>query len=365
MPGCQRDSGRADRRQLAGGYGFSSLYRRGNLGQGITIPLYELADYADSDIRAYEQCYRISPSITRVPIAGGTTIDADPEATVEATSDIETVIGMAPRARVLVYEAPGALSFNAALDIYGAIAGQDRAQVVTSSYGYCEPLMTEGGINFAQVESWIFEEMAVQGQSMLAASGDAGSEQCLPFLQLIGAPAYRLAVGDPAGQPFVTAVGGTAITRLASPPAETAWNETGPGAGGTGFPAPFDGQAGRPDTYPGNLAGSGGISQLWTMPGWQRHADASGNGSGEPCRAPRGQQCREVPDVSALAAAGQAATPGYAIYGTAGGFHGAGWLSVGGTSLASPLWAALAALAGRQAQPHRLGLLSPALYAIG
>lgn len=56
--------------------------------------------------------------------------------------------------------------------------------------------------------------------------------------------------------------------------------------------------------------GSGGISQFWPMPAWQRGFDTSGNSSGGPCGAPPGTDCREVPDVSALAAS-TPATPGY------------------------------------------------------
>ena len=81
-------------------------------------------------------------------------------------------------------------------------------------------------------------------------------------------------------------------------------------------------------------------------------------------RAPRRSGCREVPDVSALAAIGARGTRGYVIYGTAGAFKGKGWLTVGGTSLATPLWAALTALADQQMSGHRLGLLSPSLYRI-
>jgi subtilase family serine protease len=352
--------------QIAHAYSFGSLYRQGTLGHGVTVALFELASYARHDIATYERCYRISPSIRRVHIDGGTTIRANPDGTVEATADIETLTGMAPRAKVLVYEAPAARGLVSLLDNYGAIAQQDKAQVVSSSYGICEPLMKAGKVNVARIEARTFEMMAVQGQSMLAASGDAGSEQCLPNLaQLHGKPvAYQLEVGDPASQPDVTAVGGTAITQYGSPPGQTAWNQSGPSHGGTGYPAPFDGRDGRPAGYPGNMVGSGGISTFWGMPSWQRGFDASGNSSGSPCGAPRGTDCREVPDVSALAAGGQRSTPGYAVYGTAGDFHGRGWISVGGTSLATPLWAALTALADQRTPGHRLGLLSPALYRI-
>ena len=349
--------------EIARAYGFSAIYHRGFLGRGSTVALFEEADYANSDIATYTHCYGIRPVIRRVRVDGGTTIKASGLALEEETSDIETVTGLAPRARILVYEAPGN-SLATMIDNYAAIMAQDRAQVVSSSYGYCEQVLAAGHLSVILAEAGIFAGMTIQGQSMLAASGDAGSEQCLPFLSGLHGRAYRLAVGDPASQPYVTAVGGTAITRYGFPPTEKAWNQTGPHGDGSGFRAPFDGRDGRPKGYPFNAASDGGISAIWRMPRWQRGFDTSGNSSGVPCGALRGGQCREVPDVSALAAADSLATPGYAIYGTAGVFNGRGWQSIGGTSLASPLWAALAALADQQAPAHRLGLLSPALYQI-
>jgi subtilase family serine protease len=266
--------------------------------------------------------------------------------------------------------APATGGLATTLANYAAIVSQDRAQVVSSSYGYCEPVMVQGHVNVARIEATIFEEMAAQGQSMMAASGDAGSEACLQQLpppsarpsQLASPGYYQLALGDPAGQSYVTAVGGTSITRLASPPAQTTWNQSGPRHSGTGWPAPFDGAGGRPRGYPGNWVGSGGISMFWPMPFWQQGFDTSGNSSGQPCGAAVGSYCREVPDVSALAACcAAAALPGYAVYGTAGGFQVKGWQPGGGTSLATPLWAALTALADQRVAGHRLGLLSPAL----
>jgi subtilase family serine protease len=212
--------------------------------------------------------------------------------------------------------------------------------------------------------------MSVQGQSVLAAAGDDGSADCMPAQNTKVPPDpifYSLQVDDPGSQPFVTAVGGTEITRFGSPPAQSVWNQT---PYGQGFKAPFNGRPGHPARSPGNRVGGGGISRMWTMPAWQVGFDHSSNSSGKPCHAKRGQDCREVPDVSALAAIGTPASPGfrstrgYVIYGTAGGFGGKGWRTVGGTSLATPLWAALTALADQQRGSHRLGLLSPSLYRI-
>lgn len=344
---------------LARAYKFNPLYRQHDFGQHVTVALFELADYANRDIRAYTRCYQVHPSIRRVRVDGGTTVAASGGGTLEVTADVEIVAAMAPRASVLVYEAPLAGGDQSIVDTYGAIAQQDRAQVVSSSWGGCEPL---AGAPVVRIEAQLFQEMALQGQSMMAAAGDSGSEGCLPDVKEIPAHlAYSLQVGNPASQPFVTAVGGTTITRFGSPPAQSAWNQT---PAGMGFPAPFNGRHGRPSKYPGNLVGSGGISRMWWMPSWQAAFVRGRHTSGARCGAPRGTGCREVPDVSALAAIGTKGTRGYVIYGTAGAFKDQGWLTVGGTSLATPLWAALTALADRQAPGHRLGLLSPSLYRV-
>ena len=79
---------------------------------------------------------------------------------------------------------------------------------------------------------------------------------------------------------------------------------------------------------------------------------------------------REYPDVSLDA---DPAT-GYPMYCTAGstcnsGLGGSsGWLTVGGTSAAAPMWAAMVVLANEKAAQQgkgHLGFLNPKLYAIG
>ena len=97
------------------------------------------------------------------------------------------------------------------LDTYQRIADDDTAKVVSTSWGICEADNTAGA---AQAEATVFAQMALQGQTLVAASGDSGSEACLPFLQVLGASAYRLAVGDPASQPYVTGVGGTGVVTV-------------------------------------------------------------------------------------------------------------------------------------------------------
>jgi subtilase family serine protease len=333
--------------QLASAYHFSGLYGAGDEGQGVTIAIYELEPDDPGDIAAYQSCYGTNTSVSYIPVDGGAGSGAGSG---EATLDIEQVIGLAPRATVLVYQGPNAgqtTPGSGPYDLFNTIVSQDRAQVVSISWGQCEQLQ---GASEAQSESTLFEEAAIQGQTFVAATGDDGSEDCNDAQA--GLPDTSLAVDDPGSQPFVTGVGGTTMTALGPPPTETVWNNGGNAAS---LLATEGG------------AGGGGVSVFWKMPGYQANAPAAlhvtqGDSSGSPCANSSGD-CREVPDVSADADP----NTGYIVYWNgSGSVIGAptGWQAVGGTSAAAPLWAALLADVDAAAACHGspIGFANPALY---
>jgi len=331
--------------QVASAYGFSGLYQAGDQGSGQTIAVYELESDAPSDIAAYQGCYGTKVPISYVPVDGGAGKGAGSG---EAALDIEQLIGLAPGVRLIVYRGPNSNSDNPGsgpYDTFTKIIGQDRASVISNSWGECEAI--EGPTD-AAAENVLFEEAAAQGQTVISAAGDEGVQDCY------NGSAHgntAMAVDDPASQPFVTGVGGTTMTAIGPPPTETVWDgaltDKGPLAYGIG-------------------AGGGGVSTLWAMPSYQLSAPPTLNVS-EPAAQPQchiaGGNCREVPDVSADA---DPAT-GYLIY-----FNGSdtmkrypsGWQGTGGTSGAAPVWAALFALA--DAQPAcagaPIGFANPTLY---
>ncbi|HLJ36285.1 MAG TPA: peptidase S53, partial [Ktedonobacteraceae bacterium] len=103
-------------------------------------------------------------------------------------------------------------------------------------------------------------------------------------------------------------------------------------------------------------AGGGGISQFWKQPSWQ---------SGPSVQNSYSNGMRETPDVSLNA---DPAT-GYPVYCTVGSncTTTPGWITVGGTSAAAPMWAATVALTNQEAAQHgkgNVGFLNPALYKI-
>jgi subtilase family serine protease len=312
--------------QLASAYSITGLYKHHDEGAGTRIALFELDPWSPSDIAAFQQCYGTHVHITSIKVDGG---DGTGPGEGEAALDIETAIGLAPRAQLSVYDAPASNYVLSTVDEYTKIFDDDSAQVVSSSYGLCEAVVNSLSPDLIAAENTLFEQAATEGISVFAASGDTGSEGCYRVDQ-----STALATLDPASQPFVTGVGGTTLTADTTPPAEQVWN---------------DGLAS------GDGAGGGGISSAWAMPPWQSGPGViSPDSSGSPCGAASGDYCREVPDVSA------SADP---VHGYIVRWDGH-WLPFGGTSAATPLWAAMTAdILSKSGPSHRAGFLNPLLYA--
>ncbi len=316
--------------RLASAYGLTSFYGAGNLGAGATVALYELEPDSPTDIATYQACYGTSTAISTVTVDGGSGSGAGSG---EAALDIEGVLSLAPAASLSVYQGPN--SGSGPYDVYRAMANAATPpEVISTSWGLCE---AQTGLSSARSEQTLFQQMAAQGETVLAAAGDNGSTDCTSG----GNPTSALAVDDPSSQPYVTGVGGTHLTLDGSNQraTETVWNQS----------ANSDG------------AGGGGISKLWTMPTFQSSAPAAlgvvnARSSGTPCGASSGRDCRQVPDLTADADP----FTGYVVY------YSGGWTAFGGTSAAAPLVAALVALADSSTMcspAGPIGWLNPDLYA--
>jgi len=320
--------------QFAKAYNYDGLHSAGLQGEGQTVGVFELDGYSQSDIAAYAQCFGGgSVPLQNVVLDG---FNGQPGAgAIEVELDIEMILSQAPHlSKLIVYEAPNTTQgYN---DEFARIVS-DKTPVISVSWGDCESNM---GQQEANQENQYFQEAAAQGQTILVAAGDSGSESC--FQLQGGGFNFALNADDPAAQPYVTAVGGTNLTLNSdnSYASETVWN-----AGFLGG------------------AGGGGISQFWKQPSWQTGPGVQNSYS---------NGMRETPDVSLDA---DPAT-GYPVYCTAGSScsssgglgGGSGWITVGGTSAAAPMWAAMVALANESAAhagKAALGFLNPALYKIG
>ena len=190
-------------------------------------------------------------------------------------------------------------------DILNRMASDDLAhQLSCSWYSPGDPM--------DPVADGIFQEMAAQGQSFYCASGDSD--------------AFTGLVPFPDDSPYITTVGGTTLTTTGAGgawSAEQAWNW----GGGTGS--------------------SGGVSTQYAIPDWQQGTSMAANGGST--------TMRNTPDV-AFTADNIDVRAMNADY------------SVGGTSCAAPLWAALTALINEDAAQNGLGpvgFVNPAVYALG
>jgi subtilase family serine protease len=292
--------------ELAYSYEFSPLYESSDFGAGVTVGIVEFGEpNLPSDIAAYQSCYGTSAQVSYHQVDGFKQTGAGEG---EAALDIEVVAGLAPGASIVVYQAPN--TGAAPYDVYRTIVDRDTARVISESYGLCEFYQDR---HAALALHTLLEQAAVQGQTVVASSGDTGSEGCLDNDSV----PRRLSVSFPASDPLVLGVGGTTLSTVQPRPGEAVWNERSSGNG----------------------AGGGGKSTLFAEPKFQASFGIK-------------SKVRQVPDVSADADP----LTGYVVY------HSGAWVHFGGTSGSAPLWAALLALTDAKCPTSPVGWVNPALY---
>jgi subtilase family serine protease len=335
---------------LASAYGLPSLYSSGDFGQGQTILLYEIQSLDPNDVAAFQQCYGTAAPVSIVPVDSPDPVDYGGNGDGEAALDVDQIIGMAPQASIVVYEA-SQNDPDSNGELLQAIASQDRGKIVSISYGGCE---ADLGKSIAQAEGKLFDEMALQGQSVFASTGDTGVQGC----QRVDG-SQTVSIQDPASQPTVTGVGGTSLYSGTSQ-SPSQWN---------GSNALTEGIWNSSQVVNGAVdqaASSGGVSSLWAMPSYQQSAAALGTVNGYSGTGGCGAAlCRELPDVSAEGDP-DTGTVIYANTNDNGGSPGSQWQVYGGTSASAPLWAAFAALTDvlPSCRGLSVGDINPSLYAL-
>jgi subtilase family serine protease len=296
------------------GNDFRAAYAPGTSlnGTGQTIGILQLeGGYFSADIQAYET----QAGLPDVPLqnvylngyAGQPKTDLSQLETVESPMDIELAIAMAPGvSKVVIY---GANDDSSCVDLLNEMANPTHGEPLPGQ------ISTSYGIFYNDSVYQALEQMAAQGQSFFAYSGDQGAYADnanipgpLPF--------------PPGDYTYVTCVGGTELSTL------------GPG---------------RPWVSETAWSGSGGGPSPWfSIPGWQQGLDMSLNlGT---------TKMRNCPDVAMVA------DNIFVICA-----NGTSMVS-GGTSASTPLWAGFTALINQEAAAFgkpSVGFINPAVYAIG
>jgi Subtilase family len=297
--------------QLRAWYGLSS--EENGAGQTIVIPDFGRVEGLRAAVDHFSAHYGLprvcAPSQSRgcfhlaVAHAGQATKGLVRHGAWEAAADVEWVHAVAPAAKVIFVQFDHAATL---MDKVGWLAQGDRMSVVSDSW--CDPC----GAGYGSF-----------GRDVVLPHVASGCD--LPHLVCVQASGDHGSPGDvPSNSPYVLAVGGTKFLPLAD--------------GATGIEIPW------------GPSGSGNTAIPLPRPSWQKTVGGCGHSRGAFCSE------RVVPDVSALAASVPVFTP-----------TKEGWIYFYGTSLSTPLWAALVALADQQLrrdgqQPVGIDELHQVLY---
>jgi subtilase family serine protease len=336
--------------QLRAAYGATASRMTG---KGVTVAIVDAYDSPtiNGDIRTYahrngDAAYRKGQFVQRDSLTGWTqTADNQCGASGwygEQTLDIEAVHAVAPASNIRYYGAASCTDPDL-ITALNLVVKDDKASIVSNSWGEPE---NQSDPNSDAVYNDIFMRGAMEGIGFYFSSGDNGDE-----LATTGTKQSDM----PASLSWVTAVGGTslAVGKKNNYEFETGWGTgksklSADGKSWVGFPGAFWGGAG------------GGTSARTAQPDYQKHlvpsALAHANG---------GAAMRVVPDVSAVADPNTGFLVGQTqAFPAAGGktVDKYGEYRIGGTSLASPVFAAIQALA-QQEQGYALGFANPAIYA--
>jgi subtilase family serine protease len=387
-------------------YDVNPLYRRGLTGAGRTLGIMTLASFTPSDAFKYWNALGLTVDpgrITIVNVDGGPGSPSDASGSIETTLDVEQSGGIAPGAKVIVYQAPN--TNQGFVDLFATAIDANLAESLSVSWGEWEwfenlensPVTdpTSGNtVGVLQAAHELFVRAAIQGQTLFTASGDGGAYEmnhdlgCFgPYSTTVSTSCSQpLTVSYPASDPAITAAGGTTLpgiqefclnktctqTYSLTIPRQRVW--------GWDYLEGLCKTLGAPNPvacgiFPGGSGG--GVSVFFDKPSYQY--GLSGTQLSQPGQVfemgatfaaelglatdyfalPGYYQGRNVPDISFNADP----DTGYEIYYTssASGFGIASFY--GGTSFVAPQLNGVSALLGEELY-SRLGLLNYPLYGL-
>jgi pseudomonalisin len=324
-------------------------------GQRVAIFGNGRTDGVISDLRAFENRFRLgNPPVTVTHPAGDTDF-ADDSGHTEWNIDTQASHGMAPGLAGLDLYFGTDLSDADVAKVFSRYTDdQDSPRQASASYGECEsvpvvsgllnnpvtnpnppPPIAQGlGNSLDTTLTAITRQAALEGKTIFSSAGDTGSSCPVASLPVVGAGNGVLNQGvpitnSPASLPYVVGVGGTVLYT--------------------------DGHGGRAREYGWNFGG-GGTSLFTPAPAYQQGTP----GLTIPCVTAPTSVCRGIPDVSAQS--GDVLGNGYDIV-SAGAFTDGGG---GGTSLSSPLWAGMwARIQSASTTAGGLGFADFGLYRVG
>jgi subtilase family serine protease len=378
-------------------YDETPVLQSGNLGTGANdcIALPEAGSFNQAAVNMFTSEFAtalpasgtmppITPSIAPEPDGGPT--PGLPHDT-EPSLDIEWAHAVSPNTPIRVYYTNGPNRYLGAME---QAANENLCGVISSSVeGVCDPVTTITALDDVEAQA------AAQGQTIFKSSGDYGSQwycgspvpgalsnqQAYSQSNCSAQSAngyldsdnnvFQPSIDEEAGSPNVTVVGGTqfAPSYSAAPAGdnlnnveqglETAWNgnttPTPAPSSTPGCPTPTPTPSGGIEDCPVKDASGGGPSVIFPKPGWQAGMGVPDDGA------------RDIPDV-AMGANGTD-EPGFFVAAQtapcSAASAGPTFMVVGGTSIATPMWAGISRLIAQTQGVTRLGNINSRIYELG
>jgi subtilase family serine protease len=368
-------------------YDVVSVLQSGNLGTGSTdcVGLPEFGNFNPAGLTMFTSQFASAlPSPQTMPIVNysiASTITPAPPlpSDYEPALDIEWVHAVSPNTPIRIYFANGPLNYFGA--IQQAVAEDMCGAISSSVEGPCDPVTTIQALDDVEAQA------AIQGQSIFKSSGDYGdqwycgspvptyltqaSPNQLPYAQYNcpGLPnasqnyqdanfdVWQPSIDEEAAGANITVVGGTQFQPSYAPSPsganqstvgqnlEVAWN---------GMATSSSSASSGKENCPQKDATGGGPSVIFSKPSWQMGVTPNDG-------------ARDIPDVALGASS---LDPGFFVAGqkipqgstTPGPLT---WVAVGGTSIATPMWAGISRLIAQAQGVNRLGNINNRLYELG
>jgi subtilase family serine protease len=364
-------------------YNANPLYAAGRDGRGRTIAVVDSygSDTMAHDLHVYDTTWNLPrmcgeegvtctpgmPRFSELALQGSPATKAPPSKSngtgqedksawaLEVALDVETAHAMAPGANILLVHTPTAETLGVqglpqmmAAEKY--VVDHHLADVISQSFGTAEEAF--GSSRSLENLRDAFKAAAADHVTVLASSGDGGSANDRKTPVGKGGSTIPFpTVSWPASDPLVTGIGGTYLCTDPNNRTTRTLDNVSP-------PVNCQGQS---QLEIGWIDAGGGFSHVFARPAFQSTLP--------PGSTPIPASQRGVPDVALQASS----RTGALVYLTLppdgdsglicpdGNPCSTGWYDIGGTSLSTPEWAGLVAIAA-QIHGGGLGQINPALY---
>jgi subtilase family serine protease len=343
-------------------YDIKPAYNAGYTGSGQSIAVVGQSSVVLTDIENFQKALSLTvkdPTEILVPNSGTAAISTGDES--ESDLDLEYSGAIARGATIIFVYTGNSPNYNVTNAIAYAV-DHNLAPIISTSYGDCE---SDTGQGFYNSENDVLMQAATQGQSVIAAAGDAGSTDCSGNTGQSTAEQEALAVDFPASSQYVTAMGGSEFPAADVASTNSTYWTPAPNSTTDVLSSALSyipEQVWNDDSAAGGLSSGGGGTSIFTArPSWQANVPGIPSGS-----------FRLVPDISMSASPNNAAFLYCSSDSTVGvtgscsnGFRDANNVyltTAGGTSFDVPIFAGMVAIINQKTGSTGQGVVASTLY---